>query len=110
VLLGVALAQVPLRHALLDAALLTLALVLVVRPADRVPDPARIRPAHGDAVFATLRTQGRSAHPARRSFHCRLGSQAPTTCFALAGLVVLASLASRGRSSRWLAPRLAPDA
>jgi cell volume regulation protein A len=110
VLLGVALAQVPLRHALLDAALLTLALVLVVRPLIVYPTLRAFGRSHGDAVFATLGGL-KGAVPillAALPLQARLAGA--DHLFALAGLVVLASLAFQGPLVAWLAPRLAPDA
>ena len=110
VLLGVALAQVPLRHALLDAALLTLALVLVVRPLIVYPTLRAFGRSRGDAVFATLGGL-KGAVPillAALPLQARLAGA--DHLFALAGLVVLASLAFQGPLVAWLAPRLAPDA
>jgi potassium/hydrogen antiporter len=110
VLLGVALAQVPLRHAVLDAALLTLALVLVVRPLIVYPTLRAFRRSHGDAVFGTMGGL-KGAVPillAALPLQARLAGA--DHLFALAGLVVLASLAFQGPLVAWMAPRLAADA
>ena len=53
VLLGVALAQVPLRGSVVDAAVLTLVLVLVIRPAFVYPALRLFRRSHEESVFAT---------------------------------------------------------
>jgi cell volume regulation protein A len=65
---------------------------------------------HGDAVFATLGGL-KGAVPillAALPLQARLAGA--DHLFALAGLVVLASLAFQGPLVAWLAPRLAPDA
>ena len=96
VLLGVALAQVPLRHALFDAALLTLALVVVVRPLLVYPALRALRVRRRGRLRDGRRPQGRRAHPARGPAPAGAPRRFERV-FALAGLVVLASLASRGR-------------
>jgi cell volume regulation protein A len=109
VLLGVALAQVPLRHAVLDATLLTIALVVVVRPLLVYPALRALRRTRGEAVFATAGGL-KGAVPillAALPLQARLAGS--DRLFALAGLVVLASLAFQGPVVARLAPRLAVD-
>ena len=106
VLLGVALAQVPLRGALRRR-----------RAADaraRARDPARARLPGAARCSAARTARPCSRRPAgsrarcrscSRRCPCRRGSTARTRIFALAGLVVLASLALQGPAVARLAPR-----
>ena len=106
VLLGVALAQVPLRGVLFDAAVLALVLAVVVRPLVVYPALRAMRRSHGDAVFATIGGL-KGAVPillAALPLQARLvGSE---RLFALAGLVVLLSLALQGPAVARLARRI----
>ena len=106
VLLGVALAQVPLRGALFDAVVLALVLVVVIRPLLVYPALRALRRSRGDSLFATLGGL-KGAVPillAALPLQARLvGSE---RLFALAGLVVLISLAFQGPVVARLAPRL----
>ena len=107
VLLGVALAQVPLRHALLDAALLTIALVVVVRPLLVYPALRALRRTHGEAVFATVGGLKGAVPILLAALPLQAQLAGSHRLFALAGLVVLASLAFQGPAVAWMAPRLA---
>ena len=110
VLLGVALAQVPLRHALFDAALLTVALVVVVRPLLVYPALRALRRTHGEAVFATVGGLKGAVPILLAALPLQAHLAGSDRLFALAGLVVLASLAFQGPAVAWMAPRLAsPD-
>jgi cell volume regulation protein A len=109
VLLGVALAQVPLRHAVLDAALLTVALVLVVRPLLVYPALRGLRRTHGEAVFATVGGLKGAVPILLAALPLQAHLAGSDRLFALAGLVVLASLAFQGPLVARLAPRLVVD-
>jgi cell volume regulation protein A len=106
-LLGVALAQVPLRHAVLDAALLTVALVVVVRPLLVYPALRGMRRTHGDAVFATVGGLKGAVPILLAALPLQAHLVGSDRLFALAGLVVLASLAFQGPVVARLAPGLA---
>jgi cell volume regulation protein A len=106
VLLGVALAQVPLRHALFDAALLTVALVVVVRPLLVYPALRALRRTHGEAVFATVGGLKGAVPILLAALPLQAHLAGSDRLFALAGLVVLASLAFQGPAVAWMAPRL----
>ena len=107
VLLGVALAQVPLRHALLDAALLTVALVVVVRPLLVYPALRALRRSRGEAVFATAGGLKGAVPILLAALPLQAHLAGSDRLFAIAGLVVLASLAFQGPLVARLAPRLA---
>jgi cell volume regulation protein A len=106
VLLGVALAQVPLRHALFDAALLTVALVVVVRPLLVYPALRALRRTHGEAAFATVGGLKGAVPILLAALPLQAHLAGSDRLFALAGLVVLASLAFQGPAVAWMAPRL----
>lgn len=106
VLLGVALAQVPLRHALFDAALLTVALVVVVRPLLVYPALRALRRTHGEAVFATVGGLKGAVPILLAALPLQAHLAGSDRLFSLAGLVVLASLAFQGPAVAWMAPRL----
>jgi len=106
VLLGVALAQVPLRHALFDAALLTVALVVVVRPLLVYPALRALRRTHGEAVFATVGGLKGAVPILLAALPLQAHLAGSDRLFALAGLVVLASLAFQGPAVAWMAPRV----
>ncbi|HET6172850.1 MAG TPA: cation:proton antiporter [Gaiellales bacterium] len=107
VLLGVALAQVPLRGSLLDAAVLTLALVLVIRPALVYPALRLFRRSRREAVFATVGGLKGAVPILLAALPLQAGLNGSQRIFALAGLVVLASLALQGPAVARLAPGVA---
>jgi cell volume regulation protein A len=107
VLLGVALAQVPLRDSLVDAAILTLAVVLVIRPALVYPALRLFRRSHGEAVFGTAGGLKGAVPILLAALPLQAGLDGSERIFALAGLVVLASLALQGPAVARLAPRVA---
>jgi potassium/hydrogen antiporter len=107
VLLGVALAQVPLRGALADAAVLTLVLVLLIRPAFVYPVMRAFRRPHGEAVFATAGGLKGAVPILLAALPLQAQLDGSQHLFALAGLVVLASLALQGPAVARLAPRVA---
>jgi cell volume regulation protein A len=107
VMLGVALAQVPLRHALLDAALLTIVIVAVVRPVLVYPALRALRRSHGEAAFATVGGLKGAVPILLAALPLQAHLAGSDRLFALAGLVVLASLAFQGPVVAWMAPRLA---
>ncbi len=109
VMLGVALAQVPLRHALVDAALVTVALVAVVRPLIVYPFLRALRRTHGEAVFATVGGLKGAVPILLAALLLQAHLPGSDRLFAIAGLVVLASLAFQGPLVARLAPRLALD-
>ena len=106
VLLGVALAQVALRSVLFDAIVLALVIAVAVRPLVVYPALRAMRRSRGDAVFATIGGL-KGAVPillAALPLQARLvGSE---RLFALAGLVVLLSLALQGPAVARLAQRV----
>ena len=107
VLLGVALARVPLRGELVDAALLTLALVFVIRPAVVYPVLLAFRRTRAEALFATAGGLKGAVPILLAALPLQAGLDGSTRIFALAGLVVLASLALQGPAVARLAPRVA---
>ena len=107
VLLGVALAQVPLRGALLDAAVLTVVLVFVIRPAVVYPALRAFRCPHAEAVFATAGGLKGAVPILLAALPLHAGLDGSRRIFALAGLVVLASLAVQGPAVARLAPGVA---
>ena len=82
-LLGVALAQVPLRDSLVDALLMTFVVVLVVRPLLVYPALRALHRSRDDAIFATF------------------GGLKGTVPILLAALPLQAGLAGSGVCSRW---------
>ena len=108
VLLGVALARVPLRGELLDAALLTLVLVFVIRPAVVYPVLLAFRRTRAEALFATAGGLKGAVPILLAALPLQAGLDGSTRIFALAGIVVLASLALQGPAVARLAPRVAP--
>jgi len=107
VLLGVALAQVSLQGSLVDAAVLTLALVLVIRPAFVYPVLRLFRRSHREAVFATVGGLKGAVPILLAALPLQAGLDGSERIFALAGLVVLASLALQGPAVARLAPGVA---
>jgi len=107
VLLGVALAQVSLQGSLVDAAVLTLALVLVIRPAFVYPVLRLFRRSHREAVFATVGGLKGAVPILLAALPLQAGLAGSERIFALAGLVVLASLALQGPAVARLAPGVA---
>jgi cell volume regulation protein A len=107
VLLGVALARVPLRGELLDAALLTLVLVFVIRPAVVYPVLLAFRRTRAEALFATAGGLKGAVPILLAALPLQAGLDGSTRIFALAGIVVLASLALQGPAVARLAPRVA---
>ena len=107
VLLGVALAQVSLQGSLVDAAVLTLALVLLIRPAFVYPVLRLFRRSHREAVFATVGGLKGAVPILLAALPLQAGLDGSERIFALAGLVVLASLALQGPAVARLAPGVA---
>jgi potassium/hydrogen antiporter len=107
VLLGVALAQVPLHGVLLDAAGLTLVLVLVIRPVVVYPTLRAFRRSRREALFATAGGLKGAVPILLAALPLQAHLDGSRRIFALAGLVVLASLALQGPAVARLAPRLA---
>jgi cell volume regulation protein A len=110
VLLGVALAQVPLQGALLDAAALTLVLVLLIRPLVVYPTMRAFRSSHVDALFTTAGGLKGAVPILLAALPLQAHLDGSRRIFALAGLVVLASLALQGPAVARLAPRVAERA
>jgi cell volume regulation protein A len=108
VLLGVALARVPLQGALVDAAVLTLVLVFLIRPLVAYPTLRAFRRSHGEALFATAGGLKGAVPILLAVLPLQAGLEDSSRIFALAGLVVLASLALQGPVVARLAPRLEP--
>ncbi len=100
VLLGVALAQVPLQGRLLEAAALTVVLVVAIRPALVYPALRAFRRTRDEAVFATAGGLKGAVPILLAALPLQAGLAGSDRMFALAGLVVLASLAVQGPSSR----------
>ena len=107
VLLGVALAQVPLRASLADAAIMTVALVLVVRPLVVYPSLRLARRSGMEAIFATAGGLKGAVPILLAALPLQAHIDGSRKLFALAGLVVLASLAFQGPVVAKLAPRIA---
>jgi cell volume regulation protein A len=107
VLLGVALAQVPLRGSVVDAAVLTLVLVLVIRPAFVYPALRLFGRSHEESVFATAGGLKGAVPILLAALPMQAGLDGSSRIFALAGLVVLASLALQGPAVARLAPGVA---
>jgi cell volume regulation protein A len=107
VLLGVALAQVPLRHALLDAVIVTAVLVLVVRPLVVYPALRIAGRSGAEALFATAGGLKGAVPILLAALPLEAHLDGSRRLFALAGLVVLASLAIQGPIVARLAPRIA---
>jgi potassium/hydrogen antiporter len=107
VLLGVALAQVPLRHSLVDAVVVTVALVLVIRPLVVYPVLRLARRSRAEAVFATAGGLKGAVPILLAALPLEAHLDGSRRLFALAGLVVLASLAFQGPVVAKLAPRIA---
>jgi cell volume regulation protein A len=110
VLLGVALAQVSLRGALVDAAVLTLVLVLAIRPALVYPALRAFRRTRREALFATAGGLKGAVPILLAALPLQSHLDGSRRIFALAGLVVLASLALQGPVVARLAPRVAERA
>ncbi len=107
VLLGVALAQVPLQGALTDAAVLTAVLVLLIRPGIAYPALRAFRFSHGEALFASAGGLKGAVPILLAALPLQAHLDGSPRIFALAGLVVLASLAVQGPVVARLAPRVA---
>jgi cell volume regulation protein A len=107
VLLGVALAQVPLRHELFDALLLTVVLVLIVRPLIVYPALRAFRRTHAESVFATVGGLKGAVPILLAALALQAHLTGSERLFALAGLVVLFSLAVQGPAVARLAPGIA---
>jgi potassium/hydrogen antiporter len=107
VLLGVALAQVPLRGELADAALLTLVLVFAIRPAIVYPVLLAFRRTRAEALFATAGGLKGAVPILLAALPLQSELDGSTRIFALAGLVVLASLAIQGPAVARLASKVA---
>ena len=107
VLLGVALADVPLRHAVFDAALLTLVLVVVIRPLVVYPLLRAFRRTHAESVFATIGGLKGAVPILLAALALQAELDGSERIFALAGLVVLLSLAIQGPLVARLAPGIA---
>jgi cell volume regulation protein A len=104
VLLGVALAQVPLQGRLLEAAALTVALVVLIRPVCVYPLLRAFRWSHAEALFATAGGLKGAVPILLAALPLQAGLDGSQRIFALAGLVVLASLALQGPVVARLAP------
>jgi cell volume regulation protein A len=110
VLLGVALTQVPLQARLVEAVVLTVVLVFVIRPALVYPLLRGFRRSHGEALFATAGGLKGAVPILLAALPLQAGLDGSRRIFALAGLVVLASLALQGPAVARLAPGVAaPD-
>ena len=107
VLLGVALAQVPLRGAIVDAAVLTLLLVFLIRPVFTYPVLRAFRRTPLEATFATVGGLKGAVPILLAALPLEAHLAGSERIFALAGLVVLASLALQGPVVARLAPRVA---
>src|SRR5262249_36598624 len=92
VLLGVALARVPLRGFLLDATVIALVLVVVIRPLVVYPALRALRSSRDDAVFATVGGLKGAVPILLAALPLQAGLAGSEELFALAGLVVMASL------------------
>jgi potassium/hydrogen antiporter len=110
VLLGVALAQVPLQARLLEAATLTVVLVVAIRPVLVYPALRAFRRTRGESVFATAGGLKGAVPILLAALPLQAGLAGSQRLFALAGLVVLASLALQGPVVARLAPGIAEDA
>jgi cell volume regulation protein A len=110
VLLGVALTRVPLQGRLVEAALLTAVIVFVVRPALVYPALRAFRRTRAEAVFATAGGLKGAVPILLAALPLQAGLAGSQRIFALAGLVVLASLALQGPVVARLAPGIAEDA
>jgi cell volume regulation protein A len=109
VLLGVALAQVPLRGAILEAAALTLVLVCVIRPVFTYPVLRAFRRTPLESTFATVGGLKGAVPILLAALPLEARLEGSERIFALAGLVVLASLALQGPLVARLAPRVAGE-
>ncbi|MDX6618643.1 MAG: potassium/hydrogen antiporter, partial [Gaiellales bacterium] len=109
VLLGVALTQVPLEARLLEAAILTAVLVFVIRPALVYPALRAFRRTRREAVFATAGGLKGAVPILLAALPLQAGLDGSERIFALAGLVVLASLGVQGVVVGRLAPGIAED-
>ena len=107
VLLGVALTRVPLQGTLAEAALLTSVLVFVIRPALVYPVLRAFRRTRAEAVFATAGGLKGAVPILLAALPLQAGLDGSRRIFALAGLVVLASLALQGPLVARLAPGIA---
>jgi cell volume regulation protein A len=107
VLLGVALARVPLRDSLLDATVIALVLVLVIRPLVVYPVLRALRNSRGDAIFATVGGLKGAVPILLAALPLQAGLAGSRELFALAGLVVMLSLAFQGPALARLASRRA---
>jgi cell volume regulation protein A len=109
VLLGVALAQVPLQGRLVEAGALTVAVVFLIRPLCVYPLLRAFRRTHADALFATAGGLKGAVPILLAALPLQAGLDGSPRIFALAGLVVLASLALQGPVVARLAPGIAED-
>jgi cell volume regulation protein A len=107
VLLGVALSQVPLRGAVVDAAALTLVLVFVIRPVFTYPVLRAFRRTRLEAAFATAGGLKGAVPILLAALVLQADLDGSRRIFALAGIVVLASLAVQGPVVARLAPKVA---
>jgi cell volume regulation protein A len=107
VLLGVALARVPLRDSVLDATALALVLVLVIRPLVVYPILRALRNSRDDAIFATVGGLKGAVPILLAALPLQAGLAGSRELFALAGLVVMLTLAFQGPALARLAARYA---
>ncbi len=104
-LLGVALAQVPLRDSVVDALVMTFVVVLVVRPLLVYPALRALHRSHDDAIFATFGGLKGAVPILLAALPLQAGLAGSEHLFALAGLVVIASLAFQAPALARLASR-----
>jgi cell volume regulation protein A len=109
VLLGVALTRVPLQDRLLEAAVLTVVLVLAIRPALVYPALRAFGRSRAEAVFATAGGLKGAVPILLAALPLQAGLEGSERIFALAGLVVLASLALQGPVVARLSAGIAED-
>ena len=98
-LLGVALAQVPLRDAVVDALVMTIVVVLVVRPLLVYPALRALHRSRDDAIFATFGGLKGAVPICSPPCRCRPGSQARSICSPSRGSWSLRPWPSRDRPS-----------
>jgi cell volume regulation protein A len=107
VLLGVALTQVPLQGRIVEALVLTAAIVLVIRPALVYPALRAFGSTKPEAIFATAGGLKGAVPILLAALPLQARLEGSERIFALAGLVVLVSLAVQGPLVSRLAPGIA---
>ena len=98
-LLGVALAQVPLRDSVVDALVMTIVVVLVVRPLLVYPALRALHRSRDDAIFATFGGLKGAVPICSPPCRCRPGSRARSICSPSRGSWSLCPWPSRDRPS-----------